>query len=254
MNRFESVSLSESRQTEWWLVRKSPNYKHKTHPTNKEKKGSYLNTDLENQLKSSNAELLENSWSYRSSELLYNFNRLNKRLSDIQGSKRRSLTDNDILNESYKTGSTIFSIKNNLDCKNVEVMEEELYVNDKTVIWSKGLTSTGNSLQFDGRRVTLCSYTSRYPIKHALWCTFYSELPVYNNANIANQNINIDEPRGKPLPSICIVDNQNMHVFTVDSEDFVTTIPFQISGIWTTKFGVLLEKEKCKFYMYTGLQ
>lgn len=123
-------------------------------------------------------------------------------------------------------------------------MEEELYVKGNTVIWSKGLVN--NSDSFDNARVTVCSYSSQFPVKHALWCTFYNERPSFNSAwsNIGN---NIDKPLGNAMPAVCIVDSQNIRVFTVDSEDFISSVPFQVSKAWNTKYGIFLEKEfECK--------
>lgn len=197
-------------------------------------------------------------WTWKSLEPLQSFQKSNKRLSDLQmSSKKRYSGDNNELNDSNKSGisSNTGSKSEYLKCKNVGIMEEELYVKDNVVIWTKGLVSTGNTMQFDTSRVTICSYTSRYPIRFAQWCTFYCERPVFDNLNIDNNKL--DEPSGTPMSSICIIDDQNMQVFTVDNEDFITTLPFRCSGLWTTRFGVILEKEKSKclllLYFYLGV-
>lgn len=106
-----------------------------------------------------------------------------------------------------------------------------------TAVWSRGLLSTNNN---NISRTTLCSYTMENPIKHALWCTFYLERPSFCPETV---NEKLDEPTGKPLPSICLVDDCTMKVFTANSEDFTVSLPFQISNVWTTKYGVLVEKE-----------
>lgn len=119
-------------------------------------------------------------------------------------------------------------------------MEEELYVKGNTVIWSKGLVN--NSDTFDNARVTVCSYSSQFPIKHALWCTFYNERPNFSKS-WPNIGSSIDQPSGNPMPALCIVDAQSIRVFTADSEDFITSVPFQVNKIWNTKYGIFLEKE-----------
>lgn len=119
-------------------------------------------------------------------------------------------------------------------------MEEELYVKGNIVIWSKSLVN--NSDAFDNARVTVCSYSSQFPIMHALWCTFYNERPNFNRpwCNIENT---IDKPLGSPMPSLCIVDSQNIRVFTTDSDYFISSVPFQVAKVWNIKYGIFLEKE-----------
>lgn len=118
-------------------------------------------------------------------------------------------------------------------------MEEELYVRGNIVVWSKGLVYDTDE---DNSRATICCYSSLYLIKHALWCDFYCEMPLLdeNTCDVPNK---VDEPAGKVLHCVCIVDAQNMKVFTHDNEDFISTLPFQVKKIWNTKFGVFLEKE-----------
>lgn len=51
------------------------------------------------------------------------------------------------------------------------------------------------------------------------------------------------------IPSICIIDSTSLRVFTEKGEDFVTSLQFQIKSAWSTKYGILLEKEampKCQ--------
>lgn len=117
-------------------------------------------------------------------------------------------------------------------------MEEELYIKGNVVIWSKGLISN----DFDHTRVTVCSYSSQFPIRHALWCTFHSERPILN-ASLSNIDSAEEKHNENPLPAVCIVDSQNIKVFTADNEDFISSVPFKIGKVWNTRFGILLEKE-----------
>ncbi|KAK4883598.1 hypothetical protein RN001_006917 [Aquatica leii] len=228
-NEFEKVSISDNKHKEWWIVRKSP---WPNEQTQNLEKGKCFESD------NTNYNVSENSWSWKNVDSP----KLNKRLSDIQGSKKRNSNDGEQMNNSFK-GHNTTNLGNNLKCQSLGVMEEELYVKDNVVIWSKGITSTGNCTQFDSSRITVCSYTSQYLIKHAQWCTFYCELPPFNNAN-QDFHAKVDEPQGTPMPSICIVDSHNLKVFSVDSEDFVSTLPFEVGRIWNTKFGIILERDK----------
>ncbi|KAK5650992.1 hypothetical protein RI129_002021 [Pyrocoelia pectoralis] len=223
-SEFEKVSIAENEQNEWWIIRKSPNQKYEeTKKSDKQKHNKNLLCDP------CNSEGVDSSWTWKSTDPQI----INKRLSDVQGqgSKRRTL-DNDV-NEFTKLSL--------LQCQNVGVMEEELYVKDNVAIWSKGIASTGNCGKFDSSRITICSYSSQYPITHALWCTLYCELPTFSSKNI---NVPTSDSIGIPMPSVCIVDKQNLKIFSIDSEDFITTLPFTIGGLWNTAFGILLERKK----------
>lgn len=119
-------------------------------------------------------------------------------------------------------------------------MEEELYVKGNVVVWSRGLFNSSND--GDDANTTVCCYSSHYPIKHALWCTFHVEHPNYDREQFNIENMD-DKPNGAPLSAVCIVDTQNITVYTEDSEDFINTLPFQVANVWNSKFGILLEKQ-----------
>lgn len=114
-------------------------------------------------------------------------------------------------------------------------MEEELYVKGNVVIWSRGLMNNSDDLNHS--KVTVCSYSSPHPIKHAIWCTFYSERPSFTAE--ADK-----ESAEKAMEAVCIVDNECIRIFTADSEDFIDSVPFQVRNIWTMKHGILLEKQR----------
>ncbi|KAF5270423.1 hypothetical protein FQR65_LT05611 [Abscondita terminalis] len=230
---FEKVSINGSTYKEWWAVRKSVEQHEKS--TNKEH--NIKNCFEEDYTNCQNTS--ENSWTWKNVDA----SRIHKRLSDVQGSKKRKSNEAELMNDKVHKSN----VHGYLKCQNLGVMEEELYVKDNVVIWSKGTTSSRNSIQTDNSRVTICSYTSEYPVRHALWCTFYCELPSFININ-QNFNSKVDEPQGIPMPSICIVDSHNLKVFSTDSEDFVTSLPFLVGGLWNTKFGIILERDKnsCK--------
>ncbi|XP_069677644.1 anaphase-promoting complex subunit 1 isoform X2 [Periplaneta americana] len=117
-------------------------------------------------------------------------------------------------------------------CSSSSGEEEELYVKGRTAVWSRGV---------DGSRVVLCCYTCETPVKHALWCTFHtsaSDRPVLDAGNSAA----MDEPKGTPMSCICIIDCDNVKVFTNEGEDYISSLQFQVADVWSTKFGIMLER------------
>lgn len=116
-------------------------------------------------------------------------------------------------------------------------VEEELYIKNNTIIWSKGLISNVNNS--NRPKTTICAYTSQYPIKHAIWCTFYDNRPVL--ATELQQNQIVQE---RKIPAICFVDTESIRIFTSENEDFLESLPFPICNLWNTKFGIFLEKQK----------
>lgn len=120
-------------------------------------------------------------------------------------------------------------------------MEDELYVKGNTVIWSRGIYNKCDSLPDNGRKI-MCAFTSSLPIKHAIWCTFHCEHPTYESDLL--QYDKEGAPNGTPMPSLCIIDGQNIKVFSEKGEDFITAIPFQIEKVWATRYGIFIEKQE----------
>lgn len=118
-------------------------------------------------------------------------------------------------------------------------VEEELYVKGNVVIWSKGLINNVND--FDHPKTTICAYSSQHPIRQAIWCTFHDQRPALET-DLDNQNQqNTVENK---IPAICVVDTESIRVFTADNEDFISSVAFQVSNLWNTKYGIFLEKQK----------
>lgn len=117
--------------------------------------------------------------------------------------------------------------------------EEELYVKGNIVVWSKGLMEqTGCS---ESVKRTICSYCSQNPVKQALWCTFHCKRPNFNSNSCEVQNT--EKRLGTPMPSICIIDTQTIKVFTSNHEDFINSLPFNVTKAWNTKYGIFLVRE-----------
>ncbi|XP_054263292.1 anaphase-promoting complex subunit 1 [Macrosteles quadrilineatus] len=104
--------------------------------------------------------------------------------------------------------------------------EEELYIKDKTAVWSRGMVGPSVASSVAGRSL-VCSYTVETAITHALYVNFIK--PVPNSCEVA-------------MPSICLLDEKKVNVFTVDGEDFLSALQFKVRSAWSTQFGLLLER------------
>ncbi|CAH0388207.1 unnamed protein product [Bemisia tabaci] len=102
-------------------------------------------------------------------------------------------------------------------------VEEELYVRGKTAIFSRG--------NKENVRDTVASYTVQTDISFALWCDF---LLSDNNKPVDNDRITV--------PSVCLLDDSKINVFTEDGEDFMSALEFKVTGAWNTKYGLLIER------------
>uniref|UniRef100_A0A8C6KZ34 Anaphase promoting complex subunit 1 n=1 Tax=Nothobranchius furzeri TaxID=105023 RepID=A0A8C6KZ34_NOTFU len=104
--------------------------------------------------------------------------------------------------------------------KEEEVMfEEELYAAGNVVVWSQGSRTQASSVYK--------AFTVDSPVQQALWCNF---------AVLQNNNDEVEQ-------TICIVQSSCINVHTVTGKDFISPLPFQVSNVWATKFGLLLERK-----------
>nr|CAD7262920.1 unnamed protein product [Timema shepardi] len=115
--------------------------------------------------------------------------------------------------------------------------EEELFIKDKTAVWSRGAYSGPQSGDCS---TVLCCYTCETPIKHALWCTFHAGMTEKTVLDTTEQIS--DEPKGVLMPSICLVDSDFIKIFSSDGEDYVACQQFQVSDVWACKYGLILER------------
>ncbi|XP_076016530.1 anaphase-promoting complex subunit 1 isoform X2 [Genypterus blacodes] len=99
--------------------------------------------------------------------------------------------------------------------------EEELYTAGNVVVWSKGSRLQGSSVYK--------AFTVDSPVQQALWCNF-----------AVPQNKNDEE---QVEQTVCVVQSNCVNVHTVTGKDFISPLPFQVSNLWATKFGLLLERK-----------
>uniref|UniRef100_A0A0C9RW07 ANAPC1 protein n=1 Tax=Fopius arisanus TaxID=64838 RepID=A0A0C9RW07_9HYME len=126
--------------------------------------------------------------------------------------------------------------------------EEELYCSGKVAVHSRGSQLT---------RVLRTSYTCDTDIKHALWCTFCTKPPSHTlSPPVPPQQPPEDQDAPeKTVECICLLDSYTLKVFTNTGEDYVSSLQFQISSVWPTKYGILLEKSQAPVASrYTSLE
>ncbi|XP_017288052.1 anaphase-promoting complex subunit 1 isoform X2 [Kryptolebias marmoratus] len=99
--------------------------------------------------------------------------------------------------------------------------EEELYTAGNMVVWSQGSRTQASSVYK--------AFTVDSPVQQALWCNF-----------AVPQNKNDEE---EVEQTVCIVQSSCINVHTVTGKDFISPLPFQVSDVWVTKFGLLLERK-----------
>uniref|UniRef100_A0A4W6EXS5 Anaphase-promoting complex subunit 1 n=1 Tax=Lates calcarifer TaxID=8187 RepID=A0A4W6EXS5_LATCA len=99
--------------------------------------------------------------------------------------------------------------------------EEELYAAGNVVVWSQGSRTQASSVYK--------AFTVDSPVQQALWCNF-----------AVPQNKKDEE---EVEQTVCIVQSSCVNVHTVTGKDFISPLPFQVSDVWATKFGLLLERK-----------
>lgn len=99
--------------------------------------------------------------------------------------------------------------------------EEELYTAGNVVVWSQGSRTLASSVYK--------AFTVDSPVEKALWCDF------------ALPQMRKDEEEVEH--TVCIVQSSCINVHTVSGKDFISPLPFQVSDVWATKFGLILERK-----------
>lgn len=99
--------------------------------------------------------------------------------------------------------------------------EEELYSAGTVVVWSQGSRSQASNVYK--------AFTVDSPVQQALWCNF-----------AAPQNNKYAEEIEQ---TVCIVQSSSVNVHSMTGKDFNSPLPFPVSNVWATKFGLLLERK-----------
>ncbi|KTG43188.1 hypothetical protein cypCar_00046767, partial [Cyprinus carpio] len=100
--------------------------------------------------------------------------------------------------------------------------EEELYVAGNMVIWSRG---SKNQVSYVYKAFTVDS-----PVQQALWCNFTVPQSKKDVKDVVEQ-------------TVCIFQSTCVNVHSISGKDFISPLPFQVSALWSTKFGLLLERK-----------
>ncbi|GAB0094323.1 Anaphase-promoting complex subunit 1 [Sergentomyia squamirostris] len=109
--------------------------------------------------------------------------------------------------------------------------EDELYVKGNTAVWSQGLQGD------DDQVAPRVCFTCETPIKFAFFCS-----PSFMESDGSKDE---EEAGGKKdkVRGICLIDSTSLRVYRDDGEDFICSLEFQVSNVWNTQHGILLEKE-----------
>ncbi|XP_034943915.1 anaphase-promoting complex subunit 1 [Chelonus insularis] len=143
-------------------------------------------------------------------------------------------------NISERTPREFWIIRENVDCG-----EEELYCSGKVAVHTKGSPQT---------QVLQTSYCLESEIKHALWCNFCTDTPTLVDREKGKDKEDDYEKVDKTIESICLFDNYTLRVFTAEGEDYMSSLQFQISAVWATKYGILMEKSEVPLSRHTSLE
>ncbi|GAB6031587.1 Anaphase-promoting complex subunit 1 [Chamberlinius hualienensis] len=106
--------------------------------------------------------------------------------------------------------------------------EEELYFKSSTVIWSKGRWNSSKHVNL--------SYTVDQPVIQAFWCHF----PV---KDLHEMRLTGQVAADEKLIGVSVVSASKIYILLSDGQEFIVPLPFQVNGVWTMKYGLLLERK-----------
>uniref|UniRef100_A0A3P8R8S0 Anaphase-promoting complex subunit 1 n=1 Tax=Astatotilapia calliptera TaxID=8154 RepID=A0A3P8R8S0_ASTCA len=120
-------------------------------------------------------------------------------------------------------------------CKGVKEedveFEEELYAAGNVVVWSQGSRAQASSVYK--------AFTVDSPVQQALWCNFAAPHKK-NDGTVSFLEL-----------TVCIVQSSCVNVHTMTGKDFISPLPFQVSNVWATKFGLLMERKNTGLSSYS---
>lgn len=113
-------------------------------------------------------------------------------------------------------------------------VEEEIYIRENTVVWSRG----HGEIYWELVR----KYTTDGPVQHTLWFDFDENPNRPACANVSNPTGNDKMAAGKKIPSLCIVEKSKVTIHTKEGDEFICAVPYEIHKVWPTRFGLIFEK------------
>uniref|UniRef100_A0AAX7VSF9 Anaphase-promoting complex subunit 1 n=1 Tax=Astatotilapia calliptera TaxID=8154 RepID=A0AAX7VSF9_ASTCA len=123
-------------------------------------------------------------------------------------------------------------------CKGVKEedveFEEELYAAGNVVVWSQGSRAQASSVYK--------AFTVDSPVQQALWCNFAAPHKKNDGTVSFYEEVEL---------TVCIVQSSCVNVHTMTGKDFISPLPFQVSNVWATKFGLLMERKNTGLSSYS---
>lgn len=170
--------------------------------------------------------------------------------SGVEGWVMREMLTERSTAKSSEQSSAIFVTENDLYINS----EEELYFKGHTAVWSKGIASE------DGEVLPRICFTCDTPIKHAFFCSTNFVQTKDPDKREHKLVVEEEEPNG-----ICLIgknnsdfvqrhvrqykrcfsvrlDSTSLRVYLSTGEDYLASLEFSVSNTWSTRYGILLEK------------
>ena len=106
-----------------------------------------------------------------------------------------------------------------------EFIEHELAIFGRRIYWKRGVDAL--------RRPPTMYFSLESEIHDALICRF----PKYLN----------DEYLGTDFSCLCVVESSRITAFSEDEDIFNISLPFPLKGIWSSKFGLILQRQPTEY-------
>ncbi|XP_076314205.1 anaphase promoting complex subunit 1 isoform X2 [Tachypleus tridentatus] len=107
--------------------------------------------------------------------------------------------------------------------------EEEIFIHGCSVVWCK-------TSEHGTRRVEKI-FTVENCVQQALWSVFCNK----DDKPQLRTEVDVHPDKGDKIYGICVQDSSNLSVFLRDGQEFSVALPFQVSKMWETCFGLLFE-------------
>lgn len=114
--------------------------------------------------------------------------------------------------------------------------EQELYVKGSTAVWTKGMCE-----QNSDRPLPRVCFTTDTPIQHAFFCS--QNFIKSENPDKRKKTDYEHDDDGQPEFGICLIDATSLRVYLPTGEDYVTSLEFHVSRVWSTGQCILLERK-----------